>query len=179
MEGDCCCKLPSTTAPVFIVRSVFFMSLFPMILSLFWPRSTIVISATINDRYFGHDQRLLFPWQSDQLRSASIKLIIFTSTLYSAQADHPSWTTLCERTLREFSSTNNVNMFFHHPYGNIYHKCVYAKYYIDRQLGSIHDHVLFSPRWNNVTLITFLPLFLMKNINKLLVWSSKRFGFCI
>ncbi len=30
--------------------------------------------------------------EAHQLRSASIRLIIFTSTLHSAQADHPSWT---------------------------------------------------------------------------------------
>ncbi len=42
----------------------------------------------------------------DWLRSASIRLIIFTSTLHSAQADHPSWinwSSSCGRTLMPLS----------------------------------------------------------------------------
>ncbi len=37
----------------------------------------------------------------------------------------------------------------------------YCKYYLDRQLGSICDHILFLLRWNDVTLMTFMPLFPM------------------
>ncbi len=49
---------------------------------------------------------------------------------------------------------------------------MYAKYYLDRQLGSISDHVLFSSHRNDVTLIAFSPLSLMININNLSKWKA-------
>ncbi len=61
MEEDRYCKLPSIPVPVFIVQSIFFhcfqwsncyFSLDRRL--LFQPRSTIVISAVIDDRYFSH-----------------------------------------------------------------------------------------------------------------------------
>ncbi len=52
VDGDCCCKLSSIPAQVFMVRSVFFISLFSMIRLLFQRQSSII-------HYFG-DQRSLF-----------------------------------------------------------------------------------------------------------------------
>ncbi len=72
MEGEHCCKLPSTPTEVFIFRSVFFISLFPMIRSYFSHDPRLLVRATIDDCYFGHNGRSFFRPRSTIVISAMI-----------------------------------------------------------------------------------------------------------
>ncbi len=60
---------------------------------------------------------------------------------------------------------NKAKLFFIQFLRSLKTTDVYAKYHVDGQLCLIRNQVLFSPCWNDVTLIAFSQLFLMPGLH--------------